>query len=353
MSEPFHAHHGASCAVCFIIPPRVLKRLSSQAQDPKKSDTLLETLALTEHMRGQRTLAAGLTRAVPAGELRRTIYDAHRGITLPGKLVMGEGGPTPPGAAGVAAKQAYDNSGLAYKFYKEVFGRNSVDDRGMRLDSTVHFAKRYDNALWNGQQMVYGDGDFFHDFTAAFDVIAHELTHGVTQYTVPGGGLVYQSDPGALNESMSDCFAIMAKHWHAQQTAGSANWAIGDTIVPTGERPLRSLSEPEKGLDPQPKHMSQYVDTPEDHGGVHINSGIANHAFYLTCMNLGAGTKSWETPGKIWYRGLSLLRPLSGFQDAAQAFVQAAGLLHGPGSKEAKAVTDAWAKVGVLQAAVT
>jgi Zn-dependent metalloprotease len=152
---------------------------------------------------------------------------------------------------------------------------------------------------------------------------------------------------------MSDCFASMAKQWTRQQTVEAADWAIGDGIVPGGSPPLRSMSDPSKGFDPQPTKMSEYVETADDNGGVHINSGIPNLAFFLTCTNLGAGTKSWEVPGRIWYRGLAMLKPFSDFKEAAQVFVQAATLLHGAGSREVRAVTDAWTRVGVLVPGVT
>jgi Zn-dependent metalloprotease len=337
------------CAVCFIIPPRVLKRLASQARNDADREHLLETLALTEQLRGQRNFMPLAARSKSTGELRRTVYDAHHRTTLPGKLVLAEGGTPPTTAAGAPVKEAYDNAGLAYRFYEQVFQRNSVDDRGLRLDSTVHFARQYDNAFWNGDQMVYGDGHMFHDFTGAVDVVVHELTHGVTQYVVPGGGLLYQGQSGALNESMSDCFGSMAKQWNKKQTVASADWKIGDSIVPDGSPPLRSMSEPEKGFDPQPSRMSDFVDTGDDNGGVHTNSGIPNHAFYLACKNLGPNTKSWEAAGRIWYRGLSMLKATSDFKEAAQAFVHAALLIFGANSTQMKAVADAWAAVGVLE----
>jgi Zn-dependent metalloprotease len=336
-----------TCQVCFIIPPRVLKRLSTSAKDDARRDALLETLALTEQLRGQRTFALA-PRSLSTGELRRTIFDAHRSTMLPGKLVVGEGGALPGGKAASPVREAYENSGLTYNFFKEVFGRNSVDDRGHRLDSTVHFARDYDNAFWNGTQMVYGDGSTFHDFTGALDVVAHELTHGVTQFAVPGGGLVYQGQSGALNESFSDCFGSMVKQWAKRQSVGAADWLIGDSIVPAGDAALRSMAEPSRGLDPQPATMKDFVETGEDNGGVHINSGIPNHAFYLACQALGKETKSWEVAGKIWYRALGLLQPFATFKQAQEACVHAAAMLYGEGSTQPKAVKDAWAQVGVV-----
>jgi Zn-dependent metalloprotease len=345
-----HSHQG--CAVCFIIPPRILKRLAAQqGRSEADRERLLESLALTEQLRGQRSLLRAAATSASTGELRRTIYDAKHRTSLPGKLVLGEGGTPPATPAGAPIREAYENAGLAYKFYHEVFQRNSIDDRGLRLDSTVHYARDYDNAFWNGSQMVYGDGHLFHDFTAAVDVVVHELTHGVTQYMVAGGGLVYQGEPGALNESISDCFGSMAKQWAKNETVAHADWKIGDSIVPADSPPLRSMSHPEKGFDPQPARMADFVDTVEDNGGVHTNSGIPNHAFYLACKNMGSATRSWEAAGHIWYRGLGLLKATSDFRQAAQAFVQAATLLYGDNSHEMKAVAAAWATVGVIETA--
>jgi Zn-dependent metalloprotease len=196
---------------------------------------------------------------------------------------------------------------------------------------------------------VYGDGDgkFFTGFTGALDVIAHELTHGVTQYTVPGGGLVYDGQSGALNESWSDVFGSIVKQWHLKQTVQQADWLIGAGIMtPAVGKALRSMAKPGDASvtwsgDDQPGTMAGYV----ENGDVHTNSGIPNHAFYLAAMKLGAN--SWDKAGPVWYQALSLLHPDATFADAAAATVKAAELLYGVGSSEADAVQSAWREVSV------
>jgi Zn-dependent metalloprotease len=197
--------------------------------------------------------------------------------------------------------------------------------------------------------MTYGDGDgkLFTGFTGAIDVIAHELTHGVTQFTVPGGGLVYEDQSGALNESISDVFGTIVKQWQLKQDPKQADWLIGAGIMtPAVGKALRSMADPGNTAltwsgDDQPGHMSKYVEG----GDVHTNSGIPNHAFYFAAQNLKANT--WEKAGPIWYKALSLLNPNATFAEAAQATVQAAELLYGVGSSEAQAVQAAWREVGV------
>ena len=149
---------------------------------------------------------------------RRTICDLAHDDFLPGKVVRRKGGPP---VADLAVNQAYDNADITYEFFETVFGRRSIDGKDMRLLSSVHYSKHYDNAFWNGQQMVYGDGVVFGSFTNAIDVIAHELTHGVTQMTC---GLKYYGENGALNESLSDVFGSMVKQWQRNETVHEADW---------------------------------------------------------------------------------------------------------------------------------
>src|SRR5690606_10184478 len=157
----------------------------------------------------------------------------------------------------------------------DVYGRNSIDDAGMTLVGSVHYGQDYDNAFWDGSQMVFGDGDgrIFNRFTVAQDVVAHELTHGVIDSE---GGLTYMAQSGALNESLSDVFGSLVKQFHLHQSADQADWLIGAGLfLPSVQaRGLRSMAEPGSafddpvlGKDPQPGHMRDYVDTSEDRGG--------------------------------------------------------------------------------------
>ncbi|MCS0584760.1 M4 family metallopeptidase [Massilia pinisoli] len=326
----------------------MLRKLADEA-DGAERRRLLEQLERSAFLRGQRA-ASGLAAPgllVASGQKHRTVYDAHNGTRLPGKLVRTE---TAGPVADAAVNEAFDGAGATYDFYLQVLHRNSIDGRGMGIDSSVHYSKRFNNAFWNGRQMVYGDGDgkLFTGFTHALDVIAHELTHGVTQYTVPGGGLVYDGQSGALNESMSDVFGSVVKQWHLKQTVKKADWLIGAGIMtPAVGKALRSMADPGNTSltwsgDDQPGTMKGYVDG----GDVHTNSGIPNHAFYLAAMKLGG--HSWDKAAPIWYQALPLLHPDATFADAAQATMKAAELRYGAGSAEAAAVQGAWHEVGVV-----
>jgi Zn-dependent metalloprotease len=332
----------------------------AQNGTPEQRAWAVRTMFQSAQFRGQRamlteypTLAASAT----AVGKKRIVYHADFKSNLPGRQVRGEGDP-PTGDP--ASDEAYDGSGATYDLYQEVFERNSIDGSGLRLDSTVHYQEGYDNAFWNGQQMVYGDGDenlppnqrLFNRFTIALDVIGHELTHGVTQYEAK---LVYSFQPGALNESMSDVFGSLVKQRQLGQTAGQADWLIGQGLLTTNVRgqALRSMKapgtaydDPVLGKDPQPGHMRDYKNTASDNGGVHINSGIPNRAFYVTALEIGGN--AWEKAGRIWYVTLrDKLGANSQFQDAARLTYQAAGELFGTDSLEQKAVRKGWSEVGL------
>lgn len=343
-----HTHCGFG--ICFIIPPHIQTQIVERTTGQRRA-LALESLAIASQIRGQRAIRAQFALALPAGQKRRTIYDAKNMQKLPGKLVRGEGGAR---SRDVAVNEAYDGSGAVYDFFSKVYERNSIDDKGLRLDSTVHYGRKYDNAFWNGQQMVYGDGDgqLFQRFTISLDVIGHELTHGVTEYEA---GLEYQDQPGALNESMSDVFGSLVKQWVRKQTAKQADWIIGEGLLgpKVKGKGLRSMSapgtaydDPVLGKDPQPAHMRDYYKGSADNGGVHINSGIPNRAFYLAATAIGG--RAWDRAGRIWYVALrDRLRPTSDFADARTATVSVASDLYGRTSKEAKAVAAAWTAVGV------
>jgi Zn-dependent metalloprotease len=291
---------------------------------------------------------------VDAVSKRRTIYTANHQQQLPGVIVASEAHP-PAANSDVAVREAFHGLGATWDFYSDLFDRHSIDDEGMALDATVHYGDRYNNAFWNSRQMVFGDGDgqLFHRFTIAVDVIGHELTHGVTE---DEAGLVYMFQAGALNESMSDVFGSLIKQKLLNQTAQQADWLIGEGLFTAAVhgQALRSMkapgtayADPVLGTDPQPDHMSRYVNTYNDNGGVHINSGIPNKAFQLTAAALGG--YAWERAGRIWYETLrdSALRPNTGFKRFAKLTVSTAGHLYGQGSVEQEIVVDAWAAVGL------
>ena len=337
---------------CNIIPPDILENIAENGT-AKQRDQAYQAMNVSAQMRGQREVlttfaALGMT---PTGTMRRTIYDTKNSMNLPGKLVRSEGGSK---SKDTAVNEAYDGSGKTYKFFLNVFERNSIDDRGMRLDSTVHFRRSYNNAFWNGQQMVYGDGDglIFNRFTKSLDVIGHELTHGVTQFEA---GLVYQDQPGALNEHFSDVFGSLVKQYSKKKTAKKADWLIGEGLFTSNIKgvALRSMKAPGTayddpliGKDPQPAHMKNFVKTTADNGGVHINSGIPNKAFCDLAIALGG--HSWEKAGRIWYITLrDKVQPMTQFSECRDMTVEVARTLYGDNSTEQKAVIQAWAGVGL------
>ena len=348
-------HHSILC----ITPPHMLREIVTRGSAAQR-DWALRTLTTTEQFRGVRQLYAdfpALAAPTAAAGKQRIVYSADQGSSLPGRKVRGEGEP-PSGDVG--ADEAYDGSGATYDLYSDVYQRNSIDGNGLRLDSTVHYQKGYDNAFWNGQQMVYGDGDedqppadrLFNRFTIAIDIIGHELTHGVTQYEAK---LIYRNQSGALNESMSDVFGVLVKQRALNHTADQADWLVGQGLFTANVKgvALRSMKapgtaydDPVLGKDPQPAHMKDYKNVSYDNGGVHINSGIPNHAFYVASLELGG--KAWEKAGRIWYVTLrDKLGPLSNFQEAANLTHQVAAELYGNGSLEQKAVQTGWAAVGI------
>jgi Zn-dependent metalloprotease len=287
------------------------------------------------------------------GQKQRTIFNAHNAETLPGDVVRVEGAPP---TDDLTVNEAYDGLGATYDFFWEAYERNSIDDEGMRLNATVHFGQDFVNAFWDGQRMVFGDGDEdlgFNRFTIALDVIGHELTHGVTEDEAQ---LIYAYQSGALNESISDVFGSLVKQRKLNQTADQADWLIGAGLFTASvngvalrsmKAPGTAYDDPVLGKDPQPAHMSNFVYTLEDNGGVHINSGIPNHAFYLVAMRLGG--YAWEKVGRIWYETLrdSRLKSNTGFRRFARLTIANAGRLFGVGSPEQQAVRDGWSQVGI------
>jgi hypothetical protein len=350
-------------ARCQIVPPYVLEALAASG-DPQVAVWATRSLAHDAELRARRQGLPGLapapsmpSRPGPApggpGAPHRVVSDARGTDALPGTLVRDEGD-DPTGDP--AADEAYDGLGHTWQLYSSAFGRNSLDGRGMPMLATVHFGRAYDNAFWDGTQMVFGDGDgrYFQRFTRSLDVIGHELTHGVTELTA---GLTYRGQSGALNESVSDVFGSLVRQRALGHDAVEADWLIGAdlfTDVVQGDA-LRSLKapgtaydDPALGRDPQPAHMRDYVQTTDDNGGVHINSGIPNHAFYLVATALGGS--AWEAAGRIWYAALTGpgISADCDFATFAGLTTAAAEAEFGGGSREVSAVESAWDAVGVL-----
>ena len=252
---------------------------------------------------------------------------------------------TYPGSRSVDSNNAWTSStqgadvdahyyaGQVYDYYKNTHNRNSFDNNGATIRSTVHYGSNYNNAFWNGSQMVYGDGDgsVFAPLSGALDIVAHEITHAVTERSA---GLEYRDQSGALNESFSDVFGYFLD---------PQDYLMGEDVYTPNKSgdALRSLSNPSQFG--QPEHMNQYVNTTTDNGGVHTNSGIPNKAAYYTISSIGKAQAE-----KIYYRALTVyLTPTSNFSYARAALLQSAADLYGNGSSAYNGVKSAWDKVGV------
>ncbi|WP_404370642.1 M4 family metallopeptidase [Corallococcus coralloides] len=348
----WHSHH------C-ILPPYVSRQIA-QNGSPQQRARALRTLSIDNTLRALRLSTSGAPQAakrlipgpmVVESQKQRTIYDVKNTEALPGTVVRTEGSDD---TGDPAVDEAYVGLGATYDLYWDVYGRNSIDGNGMPLNGHVHYGSGYDNAFWDGERMVFGDGDgeLFNRFTISVDVIGHELTHGVTEHEGP---LAYFLQAGALNESLSDCFGSIVKQRLLNQTAEQADWLIGAGLLTdkVQGKALRSMKDPGTafddpvlGKDPQPAHMKDFVKTTEDNGGVHINSGIPNKAFCVAATNLKGYT--WEKAGLIWLEALRdpRLKYNASFLSFARLTVLAADKLYGSGDEE-QIVRDAWGQVGI------
>ncbi|PHM38297.1 M4 family metallopeptidase [Xenorhabdus innexi] len=343
---------------CCLIPPFVLEQISNHCDEYtnqhvlKTLDHVYSLMKITDLENASQTEYE--TESDETIKPNRTIYDAEQKEEFPGgKLVRNEG---MPDSDDIAVNEAYEYLGKTHEFYNKIFGRNSLDNRGLKLVATVHYGKNYLNAFWSRKQMVFGDGDgqYFNRFTSAIDVIAHELTHGVIQNEV---NLYYAYQSGALNESISDAFGIMVKQYANHQRADESDWLLGKEILGPHFNPenksdiaLRSFIKPGTAFsnDRQVAHMDQYEELPItlDNGGVHIYSGIPNKAFYLLAIALGG--YSWERAGKIWYETLldDDLSSYATFDEFATLTIKSAERLFG--KNIAHITSQCWKEVGVL-----
>jgi Zn-dependent metalloprotease len=347
--------HSIQC----IIPPYIIEHMAHSA-DPALREMALVALAAASAVRAVRAFSQQMPTMLaapsPAGRRHRLVYDARGRDDLPGKLVRSEGEKK---TADPAVNEAYDFSGDTFDFFYSLFGRNSLDDAGMSLISSVHVGEAdgrgyqpMSNAFWDGSQMAYGDGDgaVFRRFTRSLDVVAHELTHGVQAFT---SNLLYRGQSGALNEHFADVFGVLVRQWRAGESADKASWLVGSEVLvpaPT-RRAIRDMEhpgtaftdDPALGSDPQPDHMKKLYTGPSDSGGVHINSGIPNRAFVLAAQALGG--PAWEQAGRVWYEAMLQISRTSQFADLARITAQIAGDTLGAAAK--KAVKAAWKKVGL------
>ena len=338
---------------CQFISDEVLQRL---AADPQLSQEAREQAAHTARLnrlfcdiRDQNLALSGflqknqqLVELAPHPDV--TLFDCRNTQSLPGLHVK-----DPAQAKDESVQRAFRETGLMATFLREVFQRNSVDAAGMTLMSTVHYGNKYNNAMWNGLQMIYGDGDgeLFIDLTSGMDVIGHELAHGLTQYTLQ---LEYDEEPGGLNESLSDCFGAMFRQWRLKQDAASADWLIGSDIIGrlTRERGftcLRDMAQPDGAhcISSQPTRHGELKPGQDPHS----TSGPLNLAFCTACKLVGG--PSWESVGKIWYHVMAHAGtvPRMGMAQFAARTRAAATELFGARSRAEEAVDAGWDRVGL------
>jgi thermolysin len=283
-------------------------------------------------------------------------FTASQTQTTPGTQITSNSAASwDTGVAGAgAAVDAHFFAGVVGQYYQTHHTRKAIDGQGGAMVSTVHFSTAYDNAAWDGTEMLYGDGgQIFKPLSAAVDVVGHEFTHGVTQTS---SNLAYDTQSGALNEAVSDILGVMIAHSLKPNPDPLANWRLGQAITLNGA-PLRDMSNPGAVSDPQPGHMSQFVNTTQDNGGVHINSGIINNAAFLmtvggtnpvskTPVPFGIG---WDKSEKLWYRAnTTYFMATTNFGGAAQGVLQAAKDL-GFTANETNIVDCSFKAVGVAQ----
>jgi Zn-dependent metalloprotease len=269
-----------------------------------------------------------------------------------------------------AAVDAHVYGKIVADYYFSAFGRNSIDNAGMAIVSSVHYAQKYNNAFWNGSQMTYGDGDQreYREFSASLEVVGHELTHGVTDFT---SNLIYQDESGALNESFSDIIGAtieqvtnepVSSNCVIVETGTCNDWALAEDLTINSDDDVagfRNMADPQEDKDPD--HYSELVNDPSDSGGVHTNSGISNHAYYLLVnggknagcdavpagghthaadCNVSVPALGLSTAVQIFYAGFTSLPENANFCNARAATLAVAG-------GNAGAVGSAWDAVGV------
>ncbi len=301
---------------CFIVPPHILEELAKRGNISCKK-ALNDSKRILERRRT--ALNNLLVREFEDGNGERFIYDSQNQYEQRVALVRKEG--QEPGQDETANK-AYETSGFVRDYFRDTFGLNSIDGNGLNIISNIHYGEAYNNAFWDGDEMTYGDGDGkeFTDFASAIDVVAHELAHGVTQFL---SNLEYQSQSGALNEHFSDVFGTIIKQKFLNQDISEADWLIGDSVV-TEDFPgvaIRSMKAPGTAneFDTQPDHMDNYYSGTADNQGVHINSGIPNKAFYLSCLEIGI-----DECALIWFETLKALWRTSNFIDMLETTIATA-----------------------------
>ncbi len=333
----------------YALPPHILEGMIRSGPPPQREGAL-NTLAMNGTFRARRrAVRAGHSLCTPAPG-RRAVFSATIHSKLPGALQRSENmAPT----GDLAVDEAYDALGSIHAFFSTTLDSPAPDS--LPWSAAILVGHNYANACWNGAQIVCGDGcPFFNRFTCCLELLGHEAAHAFIQAKP---GLLDCDEPGALAEHFADVFGILLKQHSLGQTAHQSDWLIGAGIFTERVNgvALRSMQAPGTayhdillGKDPQTSHVRHYLHTEKDNGGVHINSGILNRAFYLAATAIGG--YAWERAGRLWRDTLCdpRLLPNTGFRRFAELLLDNAARLHTMQSSVYSAVRDALHEVGLF-----
>lgn len=359
--RPNHNHS----MYCQIIPNDVLMKVYEVMEDADKLK-LLENMQQSIQQRYQRSVIYNnreifiptLLDWLQTGKERLWFYDCQSKARFPDdpdvKREEEHEADKPSLPMEIIPQIHMNNMDETYDFFRDVYGRRSFDDRSATVKFYSNYGADYSNAFWDGKEMVFGTGgQYFNDFGTIVDIVGHEFTHAVVQYT---SDLDYHGQSGALNEHCADVFGSLIKQYLKHETTQQANWLIGEGIwdasLPSTFVSLRNMKDPGTGYpgDAQPNHMSNLYQGPDDNGGVHINSGIPNKAFYLAAMKVGG--YAWDQTGKIWFETMkdrSMVPMDCNFAQFARTTLVKAAQLYPPHiSDVAVKIQEAWQEVGVL-----
>lgn len=321
---------------------------------------------------------------VPATGRNRQVYDLQfnkRPSAFPGVLVRSEGEPS---CGDKTADTLYDNMGVVYDFFEQAFGDTNIFRDHHPPIGIVHYDFYYagawfhvpypsDSPISRHQALICGDGwdndpwnqggalktygGCFGNFAASIEVVAHEMAHGFVNAVC---GLGLGGEPGIIHEHLADVFGIMCEQFSKGQAVEDGDWLVGEDLVAPEWKgvAMRSFKAPGTayllkhmgiGDDPQVGHMNQFYAGTQDGGGVHINSGIPNRAFYLVATGLG-DKFSWERAGRIWYAALTrgVVAPDCGLERWAMLTLRATKKTLKYGPVAVQVVWNAWKEVGII-----
>jgi Zn-dependent metalloprotease len=339
--------------------------LLEKEKSPKRKERLLNHIKQSAGLRSKRAIAynyTGVRNTITANLIRLReknihFYDCKESHDLPPKpsFKINEKyerkKKKPTLLRKLIATREIENMETVYDFWHENFARESFDAKSAVVKYYANYGKNYDNAFWDGENLMFGLGDpsYFNPFGRFIDVQGHELGHAIIQYEAD---LIYEGQSGALNEHVADVFGITVKHWTEGNDVNTGSWLIGQGLWKPRQgsnyRALRDMASPGTAFpgDDQPAHMSEFYSGQEDNGGVHINSGIPNKAFYLLSTRLGGN--SWDKPLKMWYQTIKDQR-VTGQRTDFLSFAVATYNVAKKKYDEATAnlVRDCWGQVGL------